>query len=111
MRNGISIQVSAELYSFNGNDVLYFYKLGYQDIDYVGVVSRCTAQSMARAAIEVKALPHYITDGEVFSLYRSRASIVWTMHLLSCISWLNCYHVISGDSVTDLVTGDALRKD
>ena len=83
----------------------------YQDIDYVGVVSRCTAQSMARAAIEVKTLPHYIADSEVFSLYRSRASIVWAMHLLSCISWLNCYHVIFGDSVTDLVTGDALHKD
>ena len=66
---------------------------------------------MARAAIEVKELPHYITDGEVFSLYKSRASIVWIMHFLSCISWLNCYHVIFGDSVTDLVTGDALRKD
>ena len=78
----------------------------YQDIDYVGVVSRCTAHSMARAAIEVKILPHYITDSEVFSLYRSCASIVWTMHLFSCISWLNCYHVTFGDSVTDLVIGD-----
>ena len=83
----------------------------HQDIDYVGVVSRCTAQSMARAAIEVKALPHYIRDSEVFSLYRSSASILWTMHLFSCISWLNCYHVIFGDSVTDLVMGDALHKD
>ena len=36
--------------------VLYFYKLFYQDSDYVGVVSRCTAQSMARAVTEVKAL-------------------------------------------------------
>ena len=62
---------------------------------------------MARASIEVKELPHYITDGEVFHLNGSRASIVWTMHMLSCISRLNCYHVIFGDSVT----GDALRKD
>ena len=83
----------------------------YQDIDYVDVVSRCIAQSMARAAIEVKALPHYITDGEVSSLYGSRASTVWTMHLLSCISLLNFYNVIFGDSVIDLVTGDALCKD
>ena len=75
----------------------------------VGVVNRCTAQSMAGAATEVMALPHYITDGKVFSLCGSSASLVWTMHL-SCISWLNCYHVIFGDSVTDLVTGDALRK-
>ena len=68
-------EVSAELSSFSENNgVLYFYKLVYQDIDSVGVVSRCTAQSMARAVIEVKALPHYITDGEVFSLYRSHAS-------------------------------------
>ena len=110
--NGVSIQVSAELSSFSKNNgVLYFYKLVYQDSDYVGVVSRCTAQLMARAAIEVKALPHYITDGEVFSLCGSHASIVWIMHLLSCMKWLNCYHFIFGDSVTDLVTGDALRKD
>ena len=65
---------------------------------------------MARAATEVKALPHYITKGEVFSLCGSHANIAWTMHLLSCMNWLNCYHVIFGDSITDLVTGDALCK-
>ena len=66
------------------NGVPYFYELVYQDSDYVGVVSRCTAQSMARAATEVRALPHCITDGEVFSLHGSRASMCG-----SCI----CYHV------------------
>ena len=61
------------------NGVLYFHKLAYQHSDYVVVVSRCTAQSMARAVTEVKALPHCITDGEIFSSCGSRASIVWTM--------------------------------
>ena len=82
--NGISIQVSAELSSSSKNNgVLYFYKLEYQDSDYVGVVTRCTVQSMARALTEVKALPHHITNGEIFCLCGSCASIVWTMHLLS----------------------------
>ena len=80
--NGISIQVSAKLSSFSENNVvLYFYEIVYQDSDYVGVVSRCTAQSMARAETEVKVLPHYITDGEVFSLYES-CKFVWITHFL-----------------------------
>ena len=86
--------------------MVYFYELVYQDSDNVGVVSRCTAQSMAGALIKVKALSHYVTDSKVFSLYMSRASIVWAIPLLSCISWFNCYHVIFGDSVPDLMTGD-----
>ena len=82
----------------------------YHDIDYVGVVSRCTAQLMARAGIELKVSTHYMTDDKIFSLYGS-----WQVLCGPCICYhacqLNCYHVIFGDSVTDLMTGEALHKD
>ena len=84
-------------------------------VDVVGVVSRCTTQTMARALTElkVKVLPHY-----TIGIHYIRESCKYCMdhafgimHLVSCISWLNCYRVIFGDLLTDLVTGNVLCKD
>ena len=37
----------------------------YRDGGYIQVVEDCAKESMAKAAEEVKALPHYAQDGEV----------------------------------------------
>ena len=37
----------------------------YRDGGFIQVVEDCARESMAKAAEEVKALPHYAQDGEV----------------------------------------------
>lgn len=45
--------------------ILLVYKAG----GYTKVVEDCARKSMLSAAEEIKALPHYGTDGEVLSFY------------------------------------------
>ena len=54
----------------------------YRDGGYIQVVEDCARESMAKAAEEVKALPHYAQDGEV-RLFMYICIFQWQVQILS----------------------------
>lgn len=45
----------------------YYWLVVYRSGGYIEAVNRCAKESMALAAEEVKAMPHYSLEGEVIS--------------------------------------------
>ena len=55
----------------------------YRDGGYIQVVEDCARESMAKAAEEVKALPHYAQDGEVWLFMYISCNCKYKFYLLS----------------------------